>query len=202
MIGKISGIITEIYKEYVLLTVHDISYVIYLPKNIMQKVKIGERHQFYITHHFYEGGQKLYGLIEKSEQVLLEKLATVSGISYKIALNLLGNLTSEEIITAIKNSDENVLKIPGIGNKIAKRLITELKDFCLQMQGHIQSVSIAKDETLSSIKDEAISALLNLGYKSKEAELIVQKTMNNLNKETKVDEIVKESLRNLLHAKS
>jgi len=105
----------------------------------------------------------LFGFSEPDEKRLFERLLVVSGIGPKLAITVLSGIASERLVTAIRGGDHaSLVKIPGIGKKTAERIVLELKDKLDDLQGF--ATHSAKPQSMGAIADDALSALVNLGY--------------------------------------
>ena len=135
----------------------------------------------------------LFGFAELDEKRLFERLIAVSGIGPKLAITVLSGIASERLVTAIRGSDHgSLVKIPGIGKKTAERIVLELKDKLDDLQGFSASSS-AKPQTLGAVADDALSALVNLGYARPIAQKAVETAMEK-------DATAKESFEALFRA--
>jgi Holliday junction DNA helicase RuvA len=107
----------------------------------------------------------LFGFAEMDEKRLFERLIGVSGIGPKLAITVLSGIASERLVTAIRGSDhDSLVKIPGIGKKTAERIVLELKDKLDDLQGFSASSAAKAPASLGAVADDALSALVNLGY--------------------------------------
>ena len=121
----------------------------------------------HIHTHVREDQLALYGFVKAEEKQLFEKLITVSGIGPKLAITILSGMAAHELGNAIRGNDvARLTKIPGIGRKTAERLVLELRDK-LQVLGPEAPPSIG---ALSSVQEDVLSALVNLGYQRTVAE--------------------------------
>lgn len=106
----------------------------------------------------------LFGFAELDEKRLFERLIAVSGIGPKLAITVLSGIASERLVTAIRGGDHaSLVKIPGIGKKTAERIVLELKDKLDDLQGFAATSTAARPH-LGGVADDALSALVNLGY--------------------------------------
>lgn len=140
-----------------------------------------------------EDAQTLYGFMDKSERDVFTKLISVSGIGASTARMMFSSLSPEEVVNAIANEDvETIKSVKGIGLKTAQRVIVDLKD-------KINKIDIASEVLPiqnNTHKDEALSALVTLGYSKKQAEKSVQKIVKE-NPEATIEHIIKTALKNL-----
>ncbi len=128
---------------------------------------IGGEVALHIHTHVREDALALYGFLHSSEKALFEKLITVSGIGPKLAITILSGMAADEMINAIRGNDiARLTRIPGIGKKTAERMVLELRDrLALEKHGEI-----AAAPALSSVEEDVLSALVNLGYQRAAAE--------------------------------
>jgi Holliday junction DNA helicase RuvA len=157
MIGYISGKVKFLGNNYAVIEAGGVGYKIFVFSNF--KMIENEEAEFFIHHHVKEDASNLYGFSSKDDLDIFERLLEVSGVGPKAALGIVGSLGREKIVSAIKESDQNLFKsISGIGAKVAAKIIVELKN------------KIDKTEVdLSTFhNDETVDALLALGLKKNE----------------------------------
>lgn len=107
----------------------------------------------------------LFGFAERDEKRLFERLIAVSSIGPKLAITVLSGIASDRLVTAIRNADHaSLVKIPGVGKKTAERIVLELKDKLDDLQGFNTTGSTRPAASLGAVPDDALSALVNLGY--------------------------------------
>ena len=123
----------------------------------------------------------LFGFAEPDEKRLFERLIAVSGIGPKLAITVLSGIASERLVTAIRGSDHaSLVKIPGIGKKTAERIVLELKDKLDDLQGFSTSSGLSghpQGHSMGAVADDALSALVNLGYARPIAQKAVETAM-------------------------
>ena len=128
---------------------------------------LGAEVALHIHTHVREDQLALYGFLRPSEKVLFEKLLTVSGIGPKLAITILSGMAADEMVGAIRGNDvARLTRIPGIGKKTAERMVLELRD-------KLPPASPATAPTvpaMNATEEDALSALLNLGYQRAAAE--------------------------------
>jgi holliday junction DNA helicase RuvA len=136
----------------------------------------------------------LFGFAELDEKRLFERLIAVSGIGPKLAITVLSGIASERLVTAIRSSDHgSLVKIPGIGKKTAERIVLELKDKLDDLQGFSTSSTHPQGHSMGTVADDALSALVNLGYARPIAQKAVETAMEK-------DDAAKESFEALFRA--
>jgi Holliday junction DNA helicase RuvA len=112
----------------------------------------------------------LYGFSQPAEKQLFEKLMTVSGIGAKLAITILSGMAADELAAAIRGNDlARLTKIPGIGKKTAERIVLELRDKLPPAAG----ASTPAQPALSTMEEDVLSALINLGYQRPVAEKVL-----------------------------
>lgn len=172
MIGFINGKVHKILDGYALIDNNGVGYKIYVSKRTIQMMpKEGEDIFIYTQMTVREDDISLYGFMSLEEINMYNMLKTVSGIASKSALSILDAFTPVELIIHITNSDDVAIsKANGVGKKTAQRLILELKDKMKAKSMEIEDVSIISYDSTSSIqKQDAIDALIALGYSKKES---------------------------------
>lgn len=164
MYSYFKGIIKDILADSLTIDVNDIGYNIYMAEDDLSKLKLEDKVLIYTYFQHREDDMRLFGFLEKSRLQFFKKLITVSGVGSKLALGIISNISVEDMCSAIATENILVLKnVPGIGPKLASKIIFELKD------------KISNEELISKtvIKnnpeiDEAITALKVLGYSERE----------------------------------
>ncbi|PDT31755.1 Holliday junction branch migration protein RuvA [Rhizobium sp. L9] len=174
MIGKLKGTIDEIGEDYVLVDVHGVCYVAYCSARTLSKLgSAGEACVLFIETYVREDQLKLFGFMTALEREWFNLLQSVQGVGAKVALAVLSTLTPSELANAIALQDRAaVSRAPGVGPKVAMRLVTELKNRAPAYAG--EAINIALKQELGEgvaaapIAD-AVSALTNLGYSRDQA---------------------------------
>jgi Holliday junction DNA helicase RuvA len=141
-----------------------------------------------------EDAHTLYGFAEKSEREIFRKLISVNGVGASTARVMLSSMTADEITSAIVTGDVDTLKsIKGIGAKSAQRIIVDLKDKLGKIEGIEQNILTFTNNTT---RDEALSALLALGFTKISVEKVLNKALKT-QPELDVESLIKEALKNL-----
>ena len=135
---------------------------------------------FHIHMHVREDTLALYGFSDRGEKRIFERLITVNGVGPRLAITVLSGLSTERLVAAIRGQDHATLtQIPGVGKKLAERLVVELKDKLEDM------ASASQQNEAGPLADDVLSALVNLGYQRP----VVQKAIiAAVNKNKKVTE--------------
>ena len=192
MIAQIKGRLIEKTPTYVVIDCNGVGYEIKISLNTYSH--IGDSEVCSLFTHFVvrEDAQLLYGFKETSERELFRLLISVSGVGSATAMMILSSLSPNDTKQAILNSDVNTLKsVKGIGAKSAERIIIDLRDKIGKVEG--TTISSTANNT---VKEEALSALVMLGFGKNPAEKALNKVMST-GEELTVEELIKRTLKNL-----
>ena len=195
MIGLLRGQILDCQPTRVILDVQGVGYEVFIPISTYDKISKAAEAVTLFTHlNVREDALQLYGFVTIGEKSLFQKLIAVSGIGPKVALGILSSAPAEEFMRHVRNGDVSRLKaLPGIGKKTAERLILELKD---KFGGELAAVhSTAASAIQSDAIDEAMMALLSLGYSRANVEKTLQKVADSGAQD--VESLVKAAFRHL-----
>ena len=192
MIGKLSGTLTDKAPTEITLDVVGVGYQIFIPLSVFYRLpEIGARVSLYTHTHVREDALQLFGFLGPEEKQVFLLLIGVSGIGPKLAVNILSGIPAEDLARALKESDQpRLLSIPGVGKKLAERMIVELRDKFLSLP----AAEMAQRDGTQLTRD-AVSALVNLGYRRADAEKSVREIARN--GEGGLGEVLKEALRRL-----
>ncbi|MTI66054.1 MAG: Holliday junction branch migration protein RuvA [Firmicutes bacterium] len=191
MYNYIKGKIEEIGDEYIVVDNNGIGYKIMSSKHSIESIKdVTENKKIYTYLNVREDDLSLYGFLTKDELSIFKLLLTVSKIGPKVALAIVSTMVPNDIRYAINNEDINLLSTaPGVGKKTAKRMILELKD-------KIEDNNFTENNVLNKNKgpdyDEALSALLALGYTKVEVKEVFSKIDT---KNLQTEDIIKKALK-------
>jgi len=166
MIAHVSGVVAEKFANSVIVDVHDIGYEVQVPTGDFDRALLGEPVKFYTYHHIREQSQELFGFSSLAAKKLFEMLITVQGVGPKAALAILSLGESEIVRNAIANSDSGfITKASGVGKKTAERVVVDLSD----KVGLALNVAHASGASATPAGDEALEALMALGYNLNDA---------------------------------
>lgn len=171
MFHHISGIVTDLAPNLAVIECAGVGFEINTTANTVSRLKSGEKAKLYICENIREDVFDLYGFFDKREKSCFEMLIGVSGVGPKAAISILSTSNPESLAMAIIGGDEKALTVaPGIGKKIAQRILLELKDkMCKETEGLlVGTVPLSHCETATSKLSDAASALAVLGYSNAE----------------------------------
>ena len=199
MIAFLRGELSAIYEDKVIIEVSGIGYNVCMPSSCIATLPgIGNEVKIYTYLAVREDAMQLYGFNTSDELDLYKMLITVNGIGPKAALQILSFMTGDDLKFAILSSDaKSISKVPGIGPKTAQRLIIDLKDKIdlINTFEHKLAVNNKVTAKLSDAKNEAVEALVALGYSQKDAYSAV--SSSDLSDDASVEDILKAALRNI-----
>ncbi len=198
MYNYFKGTLSYIGEDFIVVECNGIGYEMYIPGSVISQLPgIGFDIKIYTYLHVREDAMILYGFLSEDDKQIFKMLIGVNGIGPKGALSILSVLTPDDLRFAILSDDvKAICKAPGIGNKMAQKLILELKDK-LSLEDAFE-LKIGKHTETSSehiAKTEAVSALVSLGYSSAEA----YKTVSSIPDTDKLttEEILKAALKKI-----
>ena len=197
MIANLKGKLTYKSPVEIVVDVNGVGYQVFISLTTFYALpELGNEVFLGIHTHMREETLKLFGFYTPDEKKVFEKIITVNKVGPKLALTILSGMPPNDLLTAIDSNDVGKLStIPGIGRKTAERLILEMHD---KLAGLSLAFPSAKDSVRhSGLVDDALSALMNLGYKKNLAEQALKKVYSKEKKESSLESLIKESL-NLL----
>lgn len=203
MIAHLSGTLLSKQATSVILDVAGVGYEVSIPLSTFYELEDpGSSVQLRIYTHVREDALQLYGFKTARERELFLRLISVSGIGPKLGITLLSGMSADEMITSIRNNNlAKLTLIPGVGRKTAERLVMELRDKVASLSAGVDEDLGARSDTAAvptedSMRADALSALLNLGYQRNAAEKAVTASLSE-DGEVSVESILRSSLRKL-----
>ena len=191
MIAHINGVVVEKFNNSLIVDVHGVGYEIMVPTPDFEDVKLGEERKFYTYHAIRENAEDLYGFSSLAAKKIFELLISVQGVGPKAGMAILSLAEAEEVRNAIANADTAFIsKATGVGKKSAERVIVDLRDK-VGAPSHYGATK-AKFASVEEKADEALDALIALGFPLKEATAALEKVDPGL----PVEERVKLALKN------
>jgi len=193
MIGFLEGKLLKSTPDRVLLSIHGVGYEVNIPLSTFSVLeKASGEVALHIHTHVREDAIELYGFSTERERLLFEKLIGVSGIGPKLARVVLSGLSTSDLVSALVAQDTAWLSsVPGIGKKTAERMIVELKDRVQDLGGDEPA------EPLVSAESDLVLALVNLGYKEREAQRAVGEAQREVGEDVEFEELLRASLKRL-----
>ena len=202
MIGKLKGTIDEIADDHVILDVHGVGYVAFCSARTMANLNAGEAAVLHIETYVREDQLKLFGFNTQLERDWFRLLQSVQGVGAKVALAILSTFTPSDLANAIALQDKAmVARAPGIGPKVAQRIVSELKNKAPAFAGDAAGTMGLKQElgegVAPSAVTDAVSALSNLGYSREQAANAVGAAMREAGEDAESAKLIRLGLKEL-----
>ncbi|MBG9991613.1 Holliday junction branch migration protein RuvA [Pseudoalteromonas sp. NZS37] len=205
MIGRLNGILVEKQPPEILLEVSGVGYEVQMPMTCFYDLpKIGENAIVYTHFVVREDAQLLFGFNNKVERALFRELLKANGVGPKLGLAILSGMSAKQFVSCVNNEDStSLVKLPGVGKKTAERLVLEMKDRLKDWGNDLFTpysdsavIEPMSDATIANnAADDAVSALLALGYKLPQA----QKAVKSISKpDMSTEVLIRESLKSML----
>lgn len=200
MIAKLRGMLDHVGEEAAVVDVGGVGYLVFASRRTLAQLPAaGHEVEFLVETHVREDHIHLYGFTTMAERAWFRLLLTVQGVGAKVALAILGVLSTDELANAVAAQDKAMVgQAPGVGPKLAGRIVSELKD---------KAGAIAGDPVIGEIaataggggaaSADAISALINLGYRRGEAAAAIAKASKRLGEEAGVGALITDGLKEL-----
>lgn len=190
MIVTLSGVVSEKLRELVVIEVQGVGYGVYVTPEDYGQLKVGEPQKLYIYDYLRENTHELYGFSELDTKSLFEQLLGVNGVGPRMALSILSTGPAQEVREAIANGDVKYLQAAaGVGRRVAERVVVDLKDK-VGIEPGLGSSNVLTAKNLL-MKDEAVEALVSLGYTTQDA----AKALESVDTALPTDQRVKAALK-------
>lgn len=205
MIGKLRGKVDAIGEAYAIIDVNGVGYDVQLSARTLRNLKLGEEVSLTIDTHVREDSIKLFGFASEIERSWFRTLQMIQGVGSKVALAILGTLSPQDLANAIALKDTAAIEqTPGVGKKLAQRLVLELKDKAPALTVAGLQVPPARAGAVSdgepaetNAAAEAISALTNLGYNPGQASAAIAAAAKDLGADADTAKLIRRGLKEL-----
>ena len=197
MIAKLTGRIEGVEAGSCIVDVGGVGYLVQASTRTLSALPSGAIASVLIETHVREDAIILYGFFESAEREWFRLLTTVQGVGAKVALSILSALSPRDLIAAIQAGDRGSLtRASGVGAKLAVRLLTELREKAGAMPTGI-GFSPVLPPPVGGVEADALSALVNLGYRRAEAQPAVARALERLGEGASIDAMIREGLKEL-----
>jgi Holliday junction DNA helicase RuvA len=202
MIGKLKGKVDAIGESFLIVDVNGVGYEVQASARTLRNLKLGDEVSLTIDTHVREDAIRLFGFASEVERSWFRTLQNVQGVGSKVALGLLGTLSPQDLANAIALGDwASVEQAPGIGKKLAQRIVAELKDKApaLTVAGlHLPAAGQGTGAPpLGNAAAEAMSALSNLGYQPTQASAAIAAAIKDLGEGADTAKLIRRGLKEL-----
>jgi Holliday junction DNA helicase RuvA len=197
MIARLSGILIQKSVTQCVVDVHGAGYRVVIPLSTYYELPdINQPVVLQIHTHVRDDAISLYGFHTEAERDVFQLMISVSGIGPKLAVNILSGISAGEWIRAVALEDlKRLTGIPGVGRKTAERMVLELKDKAVKLGGETDPSGTVAVRTDERMKEDALSALVNLGYKGTSAKDAVERIIKEAPEPLSLDRLLKRALR-------
>lgn len=197
MIGKIKGRVEHLFDDHCFIEVSGICYVVFCSSSCLKCLTLGQNVSFFIHTMVKDDLQVLFGFESNLERELFILLTSIQGVGGKMAINLLGEIAHDHLIKAIQQENPKVLQqVSGIGSKIALRIINELKGNKKLFSYYVHDMT-ATPASNYDLKQDALSALMNLGFKRADVSYCVDNVFKELGEEATLEVIIRNCISKL-----
>jgi Holliday junction DNA helicase RuvA len=203
MIGKLKGVVDSYGEDSIILDVNGVGYLVQCsPRTLQELPRTGQPATLAIETHVREDQIRLFGFSTELEREWFRLLQTVQGVGAKVALAVLGTLKPSELASAIAMRDRAmVARTPGVGPKVAERIVTELKDKA-PAYGNVDRALVRLSGAIDEKRapqpvSDAVSALINLGYAQPQAAAAVAAAVRNAGEGAEVRTLIRLGLKEL-----
>lgn len=204
MIAKLSGLLDSVGDDHALVDVGGVGYLVFCSARTLRTLpRTGDATTLFVETHVREDHIHLYGFGETAERDWFRLLQTVQGVGARVALGILSALSPSELFQAIAAQDKSPLtKANGVGSRVAERIVNELKGkiggFAVDGgSGNVEAFPTTGTPTPGSAAEDAISALVNLGYRRVEAFGAVTTAGQRIGPDATVEALITSGLREL-----
>jgi Holliday junction DNA helicase RuvA len=200
MIAFLRGRVIDKHPNRLIVDVHGVGYEVHVPLSTYYEVgEEGAEVSLRVHTHVREDALQLYGFLSVLEQQVFERLIGISGIGPKLAVAVLSGIGPAEFVGAVERSDiARLTAIPGVGRKTAERIVLELRDRLQQLVVVSAAAGVVGPAPADRLRDDLVSALLNLGYHRPLAEKAADSTLTASDDLT-FEHALKRALRELMH---
>jgi Holliday junction DNA helicase RuvA len=203
MIGKLKGIIDSYGEDFIVVDVNGVGYLVHCSARTLQALPaVGQPVTLAIETHVREDQIRLFGFLADVEREWFRLLQTVQGVGTRVALSVLSTLTPRDLASAIALRDKAaVARTPGVGPKVAERIVTELKDkapaYTDLDPAVIRLSGAVEDKRAPRPVADAVSALVNLGYGQPQAAAAIAAAARGVGEEADVSSLIRLGLKEL-----
>jgi Holliday junction DNA helicase RuvA len=202
MIGKLKGAIDSVEEEALILEVNGVGYLVSASARTLRALpSVGEQAELLIETHVREDAIRLYGFLTAGERDWFRLLQSVQGVGAKVALGILGALSAEALSAAVARQDKAMMaRAPGVGPKLAARLVLELKDKApsLAVADFVHAdAGLGRAPKLAEAAEDAVLALVSLGYPQPQASAAVARISAQLGPAAETAALIRAGLKEL-----
>ena len=199
MIAALTGRLAFKSPSQITLDVQGVGYEVFIPLSTFYSLPdIDQSASLRVHTHLREDAIQLFGFLTATEKAAFVLLTGISGIGPKLALSVLSTLSVTDLVSAIQGGDmEKLATVPGIGKKSAGRIVLELKDKVERLHAMPATTVHVTEDPSSRLHEDALSALVNLGYRGQEAKDIIKRITQSQSSPIPLKDLIRETLKEL-----
>jgi len=203
MIGKLKGVIDSYGEDFIVVDVNGVGYLVHCSARTLQALPaVGQPVTLAIETHVREDQIRLFGFLADVEREWFRLLQTVQGVGTRVALSVLSTLTPADLASAIALRDKAaVARTPGVGPKVAERVVTELKDkapaYADLDPAVVRFSGAVEEKRAPQPVADAVSALVNLGYGQPQAAVAIAAAARNAGEKAETAQLIRLGLKEL-----
>ena len=203
MIGRLRGVVDSYGEDWVILDVNGVGYEVTCPARTMLGLpRVGETATLSVETHLRDDRIRLFGFASDAERAWFRLLQTVQGVGAKVALAVVGTLSPQDLANAVALGDKGqVARSPGVGQKVAGRIVTELKDrmpALVRLGAPLDGIAFPDTaQPLTGAAADAVSALTNLGYAQGQAAAAIAAAAQKAGEGARAEELIRLGLKEL-----
>jgi Holliday junction DNA helicase RuvA len=199
MIAQLTGLVDALEDGRCVIDVAGVGYLVHASSRTLATLpRPPEMAKLLVETHVREDAIQLFGFVDTTERDWFRLLTTVQGVGPRVALSILSALAPRDLIGAIAARDQaSLTRAPGVGARLAARLLTELKDKVGAMSSSPGAAIAIQPTQPRGVAGDALSALINLGYRRPEVQATVARVLERLGESAALDAIIREALKEL-----
>jgi Holliday junction DNA helicase RuvA len=207
VIARIEGVLVDLAPTRVIIDVRGVGYEVHVPlSTFTQLPDLGESVALYTFTHAPEGSLQLFGFISRAERVAFDLLLCANRVGPRLAQTILSGISPRALLVALREGDVGVLRsAPGVGAKLAERILVELRDRTGELAVAVASTSddpepsdLTAPTATESLQEQTLSALVNLGYPKTQAERALAGAVKQTGDSPTLEDLVRGSLKMLV----
>lgn len=186
MIATLQGAVSEKLGDIIVIDVNGVGYGLLVTAEDFAQLMVGDVHKLYVYEHLRENSHELFGFVKSEGKILFELLLSVNGVGPKMALSLLNLGTTNDVRSALAGGDVKFIQAAnGVGKRVAERLVVELKDKVGLVGTDLEGIGLLQTDGILR-QDEAIEAMVALGFSPQDAAKALQTVDRKLTTEERL----------------
>jgi Holliday junction DNA helicase RuvA len=206
VIARLEGVLRELAPTRIVIDVGGVGYDVQIPLSTFSELPdLGKTVALHVYTYAREGAIQLFGFATLDERTAFDLLLRANRVGPRLAQTILSGISTAELLDAIRGGRVHVLRaVPGVGTKMAERILVELRDradaleAALALRGAAARTAAAPPSPEDSVREQTLSALVNLGYPRSHAERVIEAAAADTGSDATLETLVRAALRRLL----